>query len=111
MLVGKDWKIETDSLNVILYRRKVSDPNSHLTKVVGVERWVVSGYYSSVKSALHGMVEQGIRDADLVDLRVLDAKIDVLHQDVERLSGNLQQATGQVKGKKGIPVPAGAEKG
>jgi hypothetical protein len=109
MLIGKDWKVETDQMNVTLYRRTVADPDNPLTKTAGAERWVAVGYFSSVKHALHAMVERGIRDTGLVDLKVLDIKIDVLHQDIERLFESLQRSTGQSKSQKGILVPVGGE--
>lgn len=109
MLIGKDWKIETDPMNVLLFRRMVADPKCHLTKVAGAERWQIFGYFADIKGVLHELVRQGVRDAGLVDLRVLDAKIDNLHQLIESLSGCLQQSTGRSKAKKGIQVPVGEQ--
>ncbi len=91
MLVGKSWKIETDSTNVILLRKSVRTNKSTGEKY---DNWSIFGYFASVKHALHALVEQGVRDANLVDLRVLDAKLDVLHQDIECLSGGLAGVPG-----------------
>jgi len=82
MLIGKNYKIESDSLNVILFygsiqkRRATNEP---------FERWNPIGYYSTVKNALHGLVNREIKATELKDLQTVVAKIDELHQLIDSL--------------------------
>jgi len=77
MNIGKNFKIESDKMNVTLYRWK--------TDKKGESYWSPLGYYSTVKNALSGLVDQGVRDTGLTDLRIVVAKIDELKADIARL--------------------------
>ena len=72
MLIGKNWKIESDALNVILYRKKKRVKKD--TQEV-YEDWEVMGYFATVGGALHELVNQGIRDTQLKDLKTVVAKV------------------------------------
>lgn len=62
MLIGKDWKIESDSLNItISHRRKA--------KKTGKESWVVKGYYSTLSNALKGLADFEIKGTGLKDFK------------------------------------------
>jgi len=83
MNIGKNHKIEADSLNIILYKkvkRKRKDTQETYTD------WEIMGYYSSVTNALHGLVDQKIRDTELQDIKTVVAEIANLHKLVESLS-------------------------
>ena len=82
MRIGKFWKIESDALNVILQRKR---KRTRKSDGLPYEDWEIVGYYSSVATALHGMVEQRIRDTDLTDFIVISGEIDKLHMEIERL--------------------------
>jgi len=86
MNIGKKWKVETDAHNIILSRKRkrVSRDN------VPYEDWEIVGYYSTVASALHDMVEQRIKDTDLTDFIVISGEIDKLHLAIETLCKRLQ---------------------
>jgi len=71
MLVGKDWKIESDSMNVTLFRRWKN-------KKTGEDMWRAEGYFSSIHNALAALIEQGIRDTGLRDLVTVEQKIEEL---------------------------------
>ena len=77
MKINKNFKIESDSLNVVLYRFK-KDKN-------GEEYWSPLGYYSTVKLALNGLVDQGVRDTELRDFKEVCKKVDELKADIARL--------------------------
>ena len=49
MLIGETYKIESDSLNVILYK-KASKEHAR-SKKDSPENWVTEGYFSNVKNA------------------------------------------------------------
>ena len=76
MLIGTKYKIESP-LNVILSKKGKTKE--------GEEKWTGIGYYSSVKSALHGLVEIEVKATELKDLKTIVAKIDELHKLIEGL--------------------------
>ena len=79
MLIGKDWKIEADSLNVTLLKR-------HITKAK-IEIWGIEGYFSTVKNALMELVDLGVRDTKLTDLKIIVKKQDELYRLIEKIQG------------------------
>ena len=83
MLIGKNWKIESDSLNVILSQRK-RRTNKETGKAY--DYWKPMGYYATIPNAMHGLVDQGIRDTELKDLKTIIAEINKLHNLIEPLS-------------------------
>ncbi len=81
MLVGKNWKVEADdkgALNVILWRRNTG-MNVKTKKQANSENWTAYGYYATVRNALDALVDQGVRDTGLVELRAVVARIDEIH--------------------------------
>ncbi len=83
MIINKDWKIETVPMNIVLAKRTrvkaKPDKPAH-------DSWSVKGYYSSVKSALKGLVGFGVADTELKDLKTIVAKIDELYALIDNLS-------------------------
>lgn len=77
MLIGKEWKIESDSLNVTLYRKMVSKK--------GKEGWRAEGYFATLKNALQDMVNREIKDTTLSSLQVLETKIEALYSLINSL--------------------------
>ena len=77
MLIGKRWKIESDELNIILSRRHTvrATPATPAHDI-----WKVNGYYATIKNALIGLVDQGIRDSELTDLKTISLKQDELYK-------------------------------
>ncbi len=94
MLIGKNWKIESDSLNVILSQKK-----RRTDKKTGkdYDYWKLIGYYSTAENALHGLVNQGIRDTGLKDLETIVSKIDELHKAIEQACKHPRATSGGVK--------------
>ncbi len=82
MLIGKNWKIESDNLNVILSQKK-RRTNKETGKAY--DYWKPIGYYSTIPNAMHGLVDQGIRDTELLDFETIIAKINELHNLIEPL--------------------------
>jgi hypothetical protein len=72
MTIGQNWRIGSDSLNVILYRRSVTK--------FGKVTWREHGYFGTVANALIELVNQGVRDTELVDLQTVVKKQDELYQ-------------------------------
>ncbi len=77
MLIGKNWKLESDELNVKLMSR-------HIRKATpdkpSKEYWVTVGYYGTVKGALAGLVEHEVKSTGLKDVLTVVAKIDELYK-------------------------------
>ena len=74
LAVGQNWKVGADSLNIILYRRHVSK--------TGKEYWRAHSYFATVANALLELVNQGVRDTELADLKTVWDKIDQLRRDI-----------------------------
>ncbi len=81
MAIGQDWRVGADSLNIILYRRQVN-------KKTGKEYWRAHSYYATVTNALVGLVNQGVRDTQLTDLKMVCDKIEQLHKDILKVCGS-----------------------
>ncbi len=77
MLIGKDWKIESDNLNVKLIKRYIRKATADKPRG---EYWVAEGYYGTVKDALRGLVEHKVRATLLKDVKTVVAKIDELYK-------------------------------
>ena len=75
LAIGQDWRVGADTLNIILYRRQVN-------KKTGKEYWRAHSYYSTVANALVGLVNRGVRDSELADLKTVCDKIDQLCRDI-----------------------------
>jgi len=72
IVIGQDWRVGADTLNIILYRRQVN-------KKTGKEYWRAHSYYATVTNALVGLVNQGVRDTELADLKTVNKRIDEIH--------------------------------
>lgn len=83
MQIDTSWKIEADSMNVILYQR-------HKRKKDGQYVWLVAGYFSDVKNALHELIEQKVRQSKLTDLQKVESAINELHTIIDSLQGSDQ---------------------
>ena len=88
MLIGKTWKVEADSLNVVLSQRK-----RRVKKDTGevYYEWSVMGNYSTPTEALQGLINQGVRDTQLKDLRAVVDGIDKLGKLIRALPKSLTQ--------------------
>lgn len=68
MLVGKRYKVESDSQNVTLYERG--------TAKEGDTYWRPIAYFSTVKQALEGLVNLEVNEAGLKDLETVAKRQD-----------------------------------
>jgi len=66
MLIGSSWKIEATGLDITL---------SHKKK----KTWEAVGYFATVGGALKELVNQGVRDTKLKDLKTICDKIDKVY--------------------------------
>ncbi len=82
MLIGKDYKIETDKLNVTLSK-------GHISKK-GVESWYEIGYFSSIQNALKHLVNLEVQETGLKDIRTVIAKIEELYKLIASITPQLE---------------------
>jgi len=78
MLIGKDYKIEADSLNVTLYERRIS-------KKTQKEYWLAIGYFSRFGNALKSLVDLRVRGTGLRDFNTVCQKQDELYKLIDGL--------------------------
>ena len=76
MEVGNDYKLESDPLNITLLEKKQS-------KKDGSEYWKTTGYFSSPKEALKFLVDLGVRESLLKDLKTVVEKQAELYKLIE----------------------------
>ncbi|MDX9803784.1 MAG: hypothetical protein RBS96_07215 [Dehalococcoidales bacterium] len=73
--IGDSYRLRTDGLNIILeakkkrYKKDTKEP---------YDSWEIKGFYSSMESALKGMVDIDIKEHDLQDVKTIVARIDLL---------------------------------
>ncbi len=79
MLIGKKWKIESDSMNVILFKKAKS-------KKPGTVTWATVGFYATVPNALKALVNHGVKETELTDLMTISAKLEELHRLIEEVT-------------------------
>ena len=82
MKVGKLWKVESDSLNVTLYRKKKRTRKD--TQEV-YEDWDALGYFGTVGGALQELINQGVRDTHLTEVQSVVRKIEEIHNLIRKL--------------------------
>ena len=73
-VINDTWKLGADSLNVILYKKTGKS-------------YRVYGYYAMVKSALKDLIDQEVRDSELVDLKTVVDRVDKAYADIEAALG------------------------
>jgi len=87
MLIGKEWKIESDMMNVILWRKTTArdrdtqppEADDGTDPTDPTDRWRPVGYYATPKEALKSLVNQKVRDTHLKDLTKVVIEIAKLH--------------------------------
>ncbi|MFC1875176.1 hypothetical protein ACFLY3_03425 [Chloroflexota bacterium] len=87
LAIGQDWRVGADTLNIILYRRQVNKKN-------GKDYWRAHSYYATVANALVGLVDQGVRDTELADLKTVCDKIEQLRKDILKVCGSNEEQKG-----------------
>ncbi len=78
MLIGRKFKIESEDLNITLFKKNTS-------KKTGKDYWVAIGYFSTVKSALKEFADMGLRESKLKDLISVAKKQDEIYRLIKNL--------------------------
>ena len=77
----KDYRMTTSTLNFVLEKRMAEYENKKGEKVA--EKWVVSGYFSSIKSLLQAYKRKKTLNCNAVSIEELIKKIDEVGQVIE----------------------------
>lgn len=90
-IINENYKIGSDKYNIILYERRPitgtqRNPNKVSKSDIGEARWKIIGYYSSSKSALHGMIDHEIMLTGFKDYDTVMSKLDELEKLVKELA-------------------------
>ena len=85
MLIGKKYKIESDNLNIVLYKRRVTKATA---KKPSHDYWYVEGYYSKISNALKALVDLGVAETGLKDLKTVVKKQEEIYRLIESLNHN-----------------------
>ncbi len=78
MKVGKDYKVEADSLNVTLLGRRIA-------KKTQAEYWVAIGYFSRFGNALKALVDLKVKETELKEFETVCQKQDELYKLIDGL--------------------------
>lgn len=76
MLIG-NYKIESDSLNIVLYQKRVRKKGKK-------ELWGIVGYYGSLKSALKAIADLEIKLTELKDFKTICKRQNSIYKLIER---------------------------
>lgn len=85
MFIGKKYMIESEPMNIILYKKCIS-------KKTGKESWRAEGYFSTIQNALHHLVELEIKLTEMKDFAVVTKKQEELHDLINNLELPLPNA-------------------
>jgi hypothetical protein len=69
--INATWRIDQDKLNYILQKKSG-------------QRWITQGYYQTLVQLYHALVEIGIRECSLTDIKGLRDRVDELHSLIEK---------------------------
>ena len=83
MLVGQDYKVTSDTLNIVLWKRNWGSK----------QQWGLVGYYSSLRNALTALVNLGMMATELVDLATVTKRQDELYQLIQEVRDRKVEAT------------------
>jgi hypothetical protein len=69
--INATWRIDQDKMNYILQKKSG-------------ERWITQGYYQTVAQLYHALVEKGIKERSLTDMKGLMDRVEELHSMIEK---------------------------
>ena len=78
MLIGKNYKIESDNLSITLSRKHTSRKN-------GQVRWETVGYYATIGSALKDFADRCLGETELLELQQVLKKQEEIYSLIESL--------------------------
>ena len=94
MLIGDKYKVESDSLNVTLYKKEIS-------RKTGAVTWRATAFFSTPQNALDALVDLEVMETEMKDFVTVVKKQNELYDLINSLKGLpelLQSRAGAVKG-------------
>ena len=82
MNIGNKYKLDADAYNIVLSERKHVEASERSS---AHDYWVNIAYFSTAKNALKYLVEMGVRETHLKDLKTVVDKIDELHKLINKV--------------------------
>lgn len=80
-VISKTYKIDCDKMNFILKRKGTSEEGEESNT------WRTVGFYQTVKQLYHALIEIGIKESSLIDIKSMNDKVLELHQYIENARG------------------------
>ena len=80
MLIGKNYKVESDNLNVILSEWHKPSKKKDGTMTKGL--WTPIGFYSRIDHALQALVNMKVKETELNDLKTVLTKIEEVEKEI-----------------------------
>lgn len=78
MKIGKDYKIESDTFNIILFKRMASRKSQK-------DYWLAIGFFATVEGALKALADMKVRESGLRDLETVVKKQDEIYRLIDSL--------------------------
>jgi len=88
-IINKTYKIDTDKTHNFILKRKGANEEGEEDKT-----WKTIGYFPTVKQLFHAVVELGIKESSLIDLKALNEKVDELHGLIENAHSIMGKSLG-----------------
>ena len=82
MEIGKNWRIESDEMNITLLHR-VHVPATQ--KMEAHYNWVTKGYYATMAGALKDLVDWEVAKTGLKDVETVVAKQEKLYRLIDKV--------------------------
>lgn len=83
--INSTYRIDADRLNFVLKRKGQAEDGSE------GKSWKPIGFYQTVNQLYHALVELSIKESSLVDIKVMNEKVNELHQLIENSKINLSK--------------------
>jgi hypothetical protein len=80
MIIGKNWKIESDELNITVFERTIAKTG----KKAGEEIWKPRYYFSHLDNALIQVVETEVKRGGMKDLQTVINKMDEVKAEIHQ---------------------------
>ena len=83
MLIGNSWKVEAEPMNIVLYKKKKGHRKETGKPFVD---WITAGYFATMKGVLTELVNLGVKDSELKDLKDIVDRINTIHDTITSLT-------------------------
>lgn len=99
MLIGKNYKVESDPLNVTIFKRRKA-------KTAG-ESWKAIGFFPTPKNALEFLVDLEVSETGMRDFETVCRKQEELHQLIKSLDLSSERLESSLRPEKQLSSVTG----